>query len=311
MRLSIGEDADPALRQAAEVLARSGARDETLLFDDLGALAQRAGLAVAAAERVRAAVLAARAPAMQRCDALVDAGRAQRGALPTGVAAVDGLLGGGGVRLGEVVELVGTGATGKTQVCLHAAVRTAVSEQAGVLYLDVAGGFSGRRVAELGRRLLPSPHGREALLAQQLRSKMRVQKIHDVFALFEALGQVQARKAAQSDQFHTDLQLVVIDGVGAVVAPILGATQVHGHSLAAWLGLVIRATAARAPLAILMTNHAVGRDGLLRPALGETWAAVADTRVFLTYNAEQMQRRAVLTRGGGAAFGTVVEFDLV
>ena len=75
------------------------------------------------------------------------------GVLETGLAELDWLLG-GGFATGEVTELLGSPATGKSQVCLLAcAARVALPHGGGVLYFDTGCNYRAERVYKLAQLL--------------------------------------------------------------------------------------------------------------------------------------------------------------
>lgn len=67
----------------------------------------------------------------------------------------------GGIREGQLTELVGESSSGKTQLCLSIALRTALRNE-GVIYLDTTASFSASRLVEM--------HRHEPLESQQARA---------------------------------------------------------------------------------------------------------------------------------------------
>ena len=124
-------------------------------------------------------------------------------ALPTGSAAyfycscnpnvlrrVDQLLG-GGLTTGQIAELAGASATGKTQFCLSAAANAALCHHR-VVYFDSGNSFS-------PSRLLSVLSARDkADSSPQVLSRVRYSPVFDVFALCDALRSLEHELASQT-----------------------------------------------------------------------------------------------------------------
>ncbi|XVF46466.1 hypothetical protein PTKIN_Ptkin03bG0028700 [Pterospermum kingtungense] len=111
--------------------------------------------------------------------------------LPTGIEGIDLLLG-GGVRVGQLTELVGPSSSGKTQVCLQTASN--VARNYTVLYLDTGNSFSPQRIAHfLGKtNELVSAQAKDQIL-QKVMSNILCRSVFDIFAMFDVLHQLQYR----------------------------------------------------------------------------------------------------------------------
>ncbi|PKU87043.1 DNA repair protein RAD51 like 4 [Dendrobium catenatum] len=68
--------------------------------------------------------------------------------LPTGCDGIDTLLG-GGLREGQLTEIVGPSSSGKTQFCLYVASNVAVKLCGSVVFLDTSNSFSPTRIASI------------------------------------------------------------------------------------------------------------------------------------------------------------------
>ncbi|PNX71500.1 DNA repair protein rad51 4-like [Trifolium pratense] len=76
---------------------------------------------------------------------LVEDARQNKHVFSTGCQGIDALIG-GGLRVGQLTELVGPSSSGKTQVCLMSA-STVAKHNCSVIYLDTGNSFSPQRVA--------------------------------------------------------------------------------------------------------------------------------------------------------------------
>ena len=74
--------------------------------------------------------------------------------LRTGFDALDDVLG-GGLATGEVAEIIGPAAVGKSQLCLAIVANTVATSGAGVLFIDTCGGFSADRVYSMMQGFAP------------------------------------------------------------------------------------------------------------------------------------------------------------
>uniref|UniRef100_S4S079 RAD51 paralog D n=1 Tax=Petromyzon marinus TaxID=7757 RepID=S4S079_PETMA len=114
--------------------------------------------------------------------------------LPTGCSRLDSLLD-SGLYTGELTELAGGPATGKTQVCLSVAVTVACDLGQAVM-LVMTGGAAGC----LASRLLAMVQGKTPRLWGEVAALQRVQvaRVFDAFALLDLLQDLRARLETQA-----------------------------------------------------------------------------------------------------------------
>ncbi|KAK9817811.1 hypothetical protein WJX72_002565 [[Myrmecia] bisecta] len=243
--------------------------------------------------------------------------------LPTGCTSLDGLLR-GGLREGTMTELVGESASGKTQLCIMAAVATAMRGEH-VVYLDTSASFTARRAAAMydhAARQEAAPESLGDTLAH-----ITVQRVHNIHALLSALDTWAAYlQAEQGNQPPKRPSLLVVDSASALVSPILGGGQhSQGHALMICLARFLKHMAAYHRLAVLSTNHVVGGGGAgwgskpegsgsarsseTRPALGESWRSQPHVRVQLACG-EGAARSATLKASALSACEHSVWFEL-
>eukprot|EP00884_Botryococcus_braunii_P017193 jgi/Botrbrau1/4157/Bobra.0192s0025.1 len=230
--------------------------------------------------------------------------------LPIGVQSVDELLH-GGMREGQHLELVGQAGAGKTQLCLLAAMTTAVRGE-GVVYIDTCASFSARRMALLFRHSPAAQQGKVALAAfVEALSRVTVYRAHDIHTLLGILNKLslqfleaESGTASGKSPSKPRVSLVVVDSPAALIGPLLGGAGAghQGHALMIALGRQLRSLARRFTLAVLSTNHLVGggRGAGLRPALGGSWQNQAHVRLQLGVEAEALDPAKKHAEAGAA-----------
>ena len=207
--------------------------------------------------------------------------------LPTGVGALDRLLG-GGLERDNVTELYGEGGSGKTVVCLEAARRVALVGQ-WVVYIDTEGLSVDRVTAGTGDRL---PELLRHLLVATPKS------------LEEQTKAVRTACALARDR-KRPVGLIVLDSATFFYRLTLGAdTEDEGRqALTEELGLLV-ATSLAELVPVLVTNQVWRnvKDGTLEPLGGSFFNHAAKTIVRLDrLNGDR--RRAVLLKHRSLAEG--------
>eukprot|EP00300_Choanocystis_sp_HF-7_P042735 c9436_g1_i2.p1 GENE.c9436_g1_i2~~c9436_g1_i2.p1 ORF type:complete len:264 (-),score=77.72 c9436_g1_i2:109-900(-) len=183
----------------------------------------------------------------------------------------------GGLYTGEVVEINGASAVGKTQVCLTAVFHTCANSHATALYFDTTRGFSVERLCEIFSNRSPDPSRTDIL--DEILSKIVVVPCDDASALLQGVTKLQQQIAAGNlTKFFSSLRLVVIDSIASVISPILSRNP-NGHTIMMQLGRAIQHIATDAQIAFLLTNE-VRASG--QAALGESWLSVCHHRITLT-----------------------------
>jgi len=211
--------------------------------------------------------------------------------LPTGCDALDELLG-GGLRQGQVTEVTGPSASGKTQVCLSAAASAAALGHR-VVYVDTTGGFSGSRIKDFHKGFVTADADAREVQdhLKQTLNLIAVHRVHDVFTLLNLLSQL-GEEASEDDNNpeHATMGLLVIDSLSSLLSPLLTKAHNQGYTVMATVAAMLRGLATTRKTAALYTNHTVstGQDvaaddygGNLKPALGARWTSVPHRRVRL------------------------------
>ena len=175
------------------------------------------------------------------------------------------------------------------------ATNVCATTAASVLYLDSSQTFSIERCCEIQRSW---PAGEVSELLPAL-DRIRHQPCHSIHQLLALLHNLQHELQQARSSFAQSLRVVIVDSIGALLAPVIGGGQQRGHALLGMASHMLHSLATQHHLAVLVTNHTVsridkadnsagggGRRGAEGPrrtqaALGESWRHVADTRLVL------------------------------
>ncbi|XP_032836027.1 DNA repair protein RAD51 homolog 4 isoform X2 [Petromyzon marinus] len=212
-----------------------------------------------------------------------------------------------GLYTGELTELAGGPATGKTQVCLSVAVTVACDLGQAVM-LVMTGGAAGC----LASRLLAMVQGKTPDSgASQVAALQRVQvaRVFDAFALLDLLQDLRARLETQvpvtpgsGGADSSVLRLLVIDSVAAVISPVLTTERHDGLALLMHIGRELKSIAKEHALAVLVTNWVWREDGgRSMPSLGRAWSFLPNVRVLLEREGERLG--GGVRAGGGGCHG--------
>ncbi|XP_038993026.1 DNA repair protein RAD51 homolog 4-like isoform X2 [Hibiscus syriacus] len=167
-------------------------------------------------------------PWLNGMELLEDAKR-NKHVLPTGIQGIDLLLG-GGVRIGQLTELVGPSSSGKTQVCLQTASNVASNHM--VLYLDTGNSFSPERIAYfLGKTNdLASAQDKKSIL-QKVMSNILCHSVFDIFAMFDVLHQLESHLRYQDGGGGCQMRLLIVDSISLLISPVLGSNSTQGLNI--------------------------------------------------------------------------------
>uniref|UniRef100_A0A9I9D685 RecA family profile 1 domain-containing protein n=1 Tax=Cucumis melo TaxID=3656 RepID=A0A9I9D685_CUCME len=244
-----------------------------------------------------------RQPWLNGLELLEDA-RENKHILSIGFERVDVLLG-GGLREGQLTEIVGPSSSGKTQVCLRAASNVAKNYNAEVFYVDTGNSFSPQRISGFVN-WKPG-----TALDWQVMSSISCHSVFDIFALFDVLHRLEfnLRSQVHSNIMHLRVQFLIIDSISSLITPILGGSSSQGHALMISAGTLLKKIAHEHNIAVLVTNHTVGGDrGTSKPALGESWKSVPHVRLQLSRDAGSNVYQASILKHSSMASGTAARF---
>ncbi|BBH04725.1 homolog of RAD51 D, partial [Prunus dulcis] len=191
--------------------------------------------------------------------------------LSTGCEGIDLLLG-GGLREGQLTEIVGPSSCGKTQVCLLAASNVATKQMGNVVYLDTGNSFSPQRIAQFaGKRIF-----------QRIMNSIVCHSVFDIFTMFNVLHRLVINFPSQL-QKGGQVRLLIVDSISSLITPILGNSGSQGRALMISAGYMLKKLAHEHDVAVLVTNHTVGGErGIPKPALGQIWKSIPHVRFLLS-----------------------------
>ncbi|GAB5360800.1 hypothetical protein AAMO2058_000658600 [Amorphochlora amoebiformis] len=253
---------------------------------------------------------------------------------------------GGGIFSGEVLELVGESAVGKTQMCLMIAARLVAYTNSYVAYIDTSSSFAPNRVQQIyqdaaqhvlrvqtsqspqnwaGDGLDPKPKDFKIAFRQ-----IRVFKVSNAFELNTVLEEIrkglsqvkvnfstsslshifcQLHCSLHQDKKYDNLQMIIIDSLSAVLSPHLGGNEYQGFALMSETSRAIKHIVHKHNIAAITTSHTVSNrvDGL-KPALGESWTYFADKRLSLYFHPRDKSRRIIaMTKSNCTEIGGACE----
>ncbi|CAL1535167.1 unnamed protein product, partial [Lymnaea stagnalis] len=202
--------------------------------------------------------------------------------LPTGCQNLDDLLD-GGLYTGEVTELAGESASGKTRLCLWSAASTILTENQSVVYIDTCASFSPECVLES----LPLDKDSNSDVSEdkihEMLQKIRCVELFEIFELFAVIDNIMSDLNKPSPDEYRNLKLVIVDNLVSVVYPIMGGNIRLCQGLISQLGMKLKELAVSHSLAILLTNNLTSsfNGSKRKPALGKAWSHVPHTRLLL------------------------------
>eukprot|EP00667_Euglena_gracilis_P011626 EG_transcript_11890 len=207
----------------------------------------------------------------------------------------------GGFPVGQITELCGQSATGKTQLCLQASLHVTLPVGCGpgpegsAVYI-VSEDFPHRRLYAMARHLCQRfavPGGGDPAL--RLLDRLHIRSIGDPAALWVTLLNLGPFIA----QTRPPVRLVVLDSVAAVFRGGEGGDAVAKADQLFRCAALLRRTAAHHRLAVLAANQVTGhfdssrgisgsssategQDDLVVPALGLSWSSCLNARLMLS-----------------------------
>ncbi|CAC5400336.1 RAD51L3 [Mytilus coruscus] len=252
--------------------------------------------------------------------------------LPTACQGFDQILD-GGLYTGEVTEVAGEIASGKTQICLSMTASVICHSKQNVMYVDTSGGFCAERLEEILHTKYQQGDNSDVF------SHIRCLQTYDIYSLLSELQQIKVNITQQSDPFYSGLKLIIIDNVASVIYPILGGNQLDGRLIVcidllnAWWkpvvytliypilggnqldghGLIVQLSQLLKPLAVdyslsvLVSNNVVVSDGEKKASLGKVWSHVPHTRILVSSMGDQ-QRQLVLVKSSRSRTGQTANF---
>lgn len=249
---------------------------EDLVASDTEELAQKSSVSYKALLAIRRVLLAQHTAFPVSGADLYEELLSSTAILSTSIPSLDKLLD-SGLYTGEITELSGGPATGKSQVCFAVAVHTAHRLKQGVVYIDTAGGLHASRLLQLLQALTDKTE--EQMEALQ---RIRVFRVFDIFSLLGCLHRLRGGGLQQASLGGGSVKAVIVDSVSAIISPTLGGKQNEGMSLMMQVAGTLKTIAKDFNVAVLVTNHVNrGDGGEPQAGLGLSWSHVPRTRLLL------------------------------
>jgi len=171
---------------------------------------------------------------------------------------------------------------------MSTAMQVAWQTESTVYFIDTSGSFSSQRILQMYKacqinRMDSNPSNRPQITPERLLSKIYCAKVHDLFPFYDLLERIQFQLKEKNTPFACSLKLLIIDSLGYLISPTLGSSQPVGYSMMFQIARMLKYIAIEYEVAILYTNFTVrgNRDEDLKPALGDKWVSVPNTRVLL------------------------------
>jgi len=225
--------------------------------------------------------------------------------LNTGCAAIDALLD-GGLYSGEVTEITGASAAGKTQFCMSTCLSVAHKIQASVMYVDTSGGFDIDRLHGIMAAM-----DMDNSVAERVTDRIQCQRVFDMFELIDFMEKLTVKQTHVNAASSTEqkLKLLVVDSIPAVVLPLLGGNQQHGFGLVQQLASCLKNFAQDFSCAVLVTNNVVQHHGSQRPSLGKVWLGVPHIRILMEKTTSAKGRASIMASSRHTV-GKSVQFEI-
>ncbi|XP_021681160.2 DNA repair protein RAD51 homolog 4 isoform X2 [Hevea brasiliensis] len=221
--------------------------------------------------------------------------------LSTGFKGIDKLLE-GGLREGQLTELVGPSSSGKTQLCLRVAANVAIQHKGRVIFLDTGNSFSPRRIEHFVRQISGS-------VFNEVMSNILCHSTFDIFSMFDVLHQLENSLKSQGHKGDCKARTLIVDSISSLITPILGGSGPQGHALMTSAGFLLKKLAHELNIAVLVTNHMVaGEGGNLKPALGESWKSIPHVRLLLSRDQGNKTCSISILKHPSLASGEVARF---
>ena len=208
--------------------------------------------------------------------------------IPTGLPSVDLLLQ-GGVYPGEVTEILGPIASGKTQL-LHLLAINSAHSLSSVLYIDNNCSFSARRALKLWSKINSHTDETQSTRGENMLKRIQVLSLSDPFLLLPMLRNLLTNIQEKSSEFYSTLKLVIFDNFSFLLSPIIEGFTTQGLILYSQTEKTLKYIANILNIAVVIANRSsptfhTSDNNLINTfkynRLGYQWNNVASTRILL------------------------------
>jgi DNA repair protein RadB len=209
--------------------------------------------------------------------------------LELGCSCLDTLI--GGFRGGSITQIFGESASGKTNICLKLAIRTAEKGQ-NVIYIDTENSFGYERAIQL------------------VSSEKDLERI---FVIEPSDFPEQKRKIKDLEDLEIKYSLVIVDSFIMLYRLALGDQadfNIFNRDLAIQLSCLANIARTRC-VPVVITNHAVKRNGIMEPLGGTLMKYWCNVLIELQKCNTPNVRRAILRKHNFREEGLQVIFKIV
>ncbi|RDX95835.1 DNA repair protein RAD51-like 4 [Mucuna pruriens] len=191
-------------------------------------------------------------PLLNGLQLLEDAQR-NKHVLSTGCEGIDVLLG-GGLREGQLTELVGSSSSGKTQACLLSA-STVAKRKSSVIYLDTGNSFSPQRIAcFVGQSSGYVFDNQVDHIIKKVLDRIICYPVFDIYQMFDVLHQLKINLRSEVMESDQHVRLLIVDSISSLITPILGGSGPQGHALMISAGFLLKKLAHEHNIAVLILD---------------------------------------------------------
>ncbi|XP_022633624.1 DNA repair protein RAD51 homolog 4 isoform X3 [Vigna radiata var. radiata] len=175
--------------------------------------------------------------------------------LSTGCEGIDALLG-GGLREGQLTELVGSSASGKTQACLLSA-STVAKHKSSVIYLDTGNSFSPHRIARfVGQSSGYDSENQADHMLKKVLDRIICHSVFHIYQMLDVLHQLKINLRSEIVKSNQHVRLLIVDSISSLITPILGGSSPQGHALMISAGYLLKKLAHEHNIAVLASGRA-------------------------------------------------------
>jgi len=164
----------------------------------------------------------------------------------------------GGVQPGDIIELVGSPSTGKTQLSLLLSLNVLLSNiNNTVFFLDTRGSFSIKRIIDFCYSENNS-NTKNSEDIKNLLTRIQHQGVYSYHELFNIFEKTISNTENSNFEFYKNLKLIVINSISSLIFPIIGQNDYTRNSVMSSISLYLNILAKKYNISILLTNFTVG-----------------------------------------------------
>ncbi|XP_003698614.1 DNA repair protein RAD51 homolog 4 [Apis florea] len=212
----------------------------------------------------------------------------EKNIISTNLSSLDNLLK-GGLYCGQIYEICGLSASGKTQLCFSIAINIALKCNNLVRYIDTKRDFCGSRIEQI---LLKKSYNKQVI--NEIMERIKVCCVYNIHQLFQVLHWLSVNLKEENEESRT--RIIIIDSLPALIFKFSKdhkTTIILNH-----LANICHFIAKEFNLSIISVNlisqwNNINEEGtsassnenindiLTNPTLGKYWAHVPNTRLLL------------------------------